>query len=267
MSISDVAPEDVYFCFKGDDQQDIPSVTICIRRSLLDGKPDSLLSKLASETWQRRDRQNGTNEFVPIVVKPLDTDIVWIPSMAAAIEALYEGLTPLALPPNVELEELLPTLDYFGLVVDDPSNNVSYTEASEGAEFRAKVYLRVLECLEESKTYINNTLTHAPKPATGFVVIHEDHRVSYIKEANSISCESLRDDNGWSENETYRQLLEAQLRGDGFLVEWRRRHVVVSGPPVDSYSTEFEPITQYLWFLTIKPKQPEPLQKRQKIAL
>ena len=147
------------FKFEGDANTE--PVTIMIERANLEGPPhaETVLARLASTEW-KRDAASGS-EHAPILVKPLEScPTTWLPPIAGVIEAICAGQDAL-LPPNVELDELLSTLEFYCVAIDP--KDVDLEGANFTQQMRARLFLKQREKFAQAKEFILDLLKTHPK--------------------------------------------------------------------------------------------------------
>ena len=113
----------VHFRFVGEDSG--LSIDVAVPRKALEAVPESLLTKLADNIWNRGNPELGRSAMLPIETHPLLAECKdeWSPALAAMIVNAYlfaakkrpnENKEPLKLPPGVDLVDALVVLDYYG---------------------------------------------------------------------------------------------------------------------------------------------------------
>jgi len=264
----------VYFQFLGSGK--VPSRTISVERTALQAQPESLLTKLADEKWKKL--LVGTSEN-PIVTKPLESlGNTWLPNMTSMIESAYkqqQQQEELVLPPNVELEEALTILDFYGLPVENPEN-IQLNQTDLQTRLRAKIFL------EDTKNYrialesIVDEFENNPQYEKNFIFVHANHDMPYIHVSNNtifttVPSAALHDCFQWVQRLKLRKQLLADLKTKGFKATWKCNinhgmSVLVAGPSRDSDYDNREERHDDIFVACVKVPEPEPVAKRQKLS-
>ena len=256
---------EVSFLFQG--QAEVPSATISIPATALQGPHcDTFLSSLASECWSNPTARPDSS----ILVTPLKScPLTWSPALADVIAAYYCG-SPIVLPPQVELEELLSVFDFFGLTIDAAS--VDLSAADVASRVRGRIMLQQEADLQTAIEHTTAFFEEKPQLSATFLGCESFMNISYIMKATGDRFEILgtnlardrRKHFDWSQSEFHRKNMISALAEAGFDSTWKKGFYAVSGP-----EGEFDHRTEahaFLYALTVKIPALEPLEKRRKIC-
>lgn len=232
------------------------STPFTLFRDALCRRPESLLCNLG-ETKVETD---------PIC---LDLSSVhWNPLMLSCIEHLYESEdAKIRLPQEgVELEDLLPVLEYLNLLPQegDLASHVEYAEAIDPAvRLRAKAHLLILQCIQETASRIETVVERATFQHMMVVLLHDGHDAYDIKHNTDDVYIYFKDDRWFKlrKNGRFRKGLEEEMEQRlGLMANWETRNFITS-VPVNAASEE-ELRQEDLVVLNLEIPQPPP--KRQK---
>jgi len=154
-----------FFIFVGG--QGVPNSNSMLLKTDLESKPDSLLSRLASKTWNRADASSsgiaGMSIDKPIETHPMAEDSPirdsWQPSMAQMIEALYKRSSDktqkIPLPHGVHIESVISVLEFYGLPMLVPNDLDGITP--DAMRLKARLYLKYRK---EYHKFVNRVISH-----------------------------------------------------------------------------------------------------------
>jgi len=186
---------------------------VVIPRSALEAVKNSLLAKLADDTW-KADAAAGSTAENPIVTRPVESPCKedWEPALANMIvdayrwhqekktwdstkehaakndgggaEANKDTLEPprLKLPNDIELEDALIVLDYYGLLENEGPIDFDFNETRDDVHIRALLFLKWMKKAEEAKRFIIESLKKDPKVVTHFLFASSKHNMNYIND-------------------------------------------------------------------------------------
>ena len=232
---------------------------VAIDQTCLETVKDSLLTKLATGTWKRSESAGSTKDD-PIITRPLESPCkeVWTPALGTMIadaykresakrrtssaqvvdEASEEHEAPppplLKLPENVELEDALLVLDYYG-VMKDELNSFDLEDTSDDVQLRALLYLKWLNNVEEAKLFILDTMKNDLKVKTLFLFASSEYDMDFINAQDRNGKEKLvrvGDDSSCNDHfewTTHHQKLRNYLvslleEQSGLMATWRNRN-------------------------------------------
>ncbi len=189
----------VYFRFLGDRSLHVDDAHVAIDQACLETVHESLLSKLATDIWKSSESAGSTKDN-PIITRPLETPCkeVWTPDLGNMIVDAYKWEfakrqtsaqknekhevppPPLVkLPENVEFEDALLVLDYFG-VMKDELNSFDLEDTSDDVQLRALLYLKWLNKVEEARLFILDTIKSDAKVNNLFLSVSSQYDMDFI---------------------------------------------------------------------------------------
>jgi len=175
----------IAFCFRGADEGS--NSYLSLPKETLQAKPESLLTCLASPTWNQAVAVGETP--LAIVCAPLAEDSpireYWHASMIPMIKALYlrstDSTTKVVLPQEMQLESALKVLEYFGLPVADPRTEMDLSAVDLETRIRAKIFLNYQDHYQEFFQRVAAWLEQHPQEETKFVITKRKQEATQVK--------------------------------------------------------------------------------------
>jgi hypothetical protein len=199
----------VYFRFEGKRRTGVESVDVSIPKLHLKAFPETLLAKLAEDTWKSDKEAGETTIDKPIITDPLEGPCaeLWSPDLAQLIVDVYryqyhqeketddstptngsigiivsevyqppESLVPRPVVPfGVELDNVLVVLDFYGFPMK-PEERI-----------QVKLQKREFELMEKAQKYVLAELEKNPHRETLFLFASHTADMNYIHRVNDTS--------------------------------------------------------------------------------
>jgi len=256
----------ITFTFEGDESDGVPPISVEISEALLKSKGETFLSQLASPAWNSGGSRQNTFSLEPLV----SIGETWHPSMAGLILKCYKSES-ITLPRDVELSELITTLDFFGVKPQGGVAGIDLSECSIGQRMRANAHIKNNEMFRIAFQSIKQILKSSRALSVHFILRHSQNCLSTINEFSSVVYQdvvprglgvNISDHMGWSSEESFREKLRGMLDEHDLDVEWKK--LLLTFKEGMHYEDANE--TGFFWTLKVTPKSPEPIKKRRRIA-
>ena len=260
----------VHFEFVGDASTEVEKVAISVPRTALEeGKfAETVLARLATTAWKKGSASGSQDR--PLEVQPLEScPTSWLPSTAGVIGSIFKG-EPVVLPRNVELQELLATLEFYGIPVNP--KEISLEEVDRSVRLRANAFLACLASSSSARAFILSEFESAPESSKCFVAKLDHHCTEQINRSSSEKIIPLRGESKfasdphhqWAQNEYFRDKMVSEIEDDGLIAAWKRKYLAISGPESEFDNRFVEHAT--LWTLKVTVPDAEPIVKRRRTA-
>lgn len=238
--MSEFSSEHVIFCFEGS-QDGSMTVEVSIPREHLAVLPESYLTVFADRWASSSKTEEYYNRKEALRVYPWKDYVkdFWNSmSMGQLIVAAYKyhfkidrirqgfKFSPsrpfkLQIPADVELVDALGVLEYYGLYVDDPENEIRVPNVNKDLKLRALLLLEHRNLITSVKKYILSSFEKKPRRVRFFVNRKSDDDLNFISENNGgyefdqLGTALYIDNLEWLEEGTLRDYLVNALEAEG----------------------------------------------------
>ena len=258
------------FTFSGG--EGTPPARISIARAHLNKKSfaSSMLTTLAAERWQGESKETS---FDVSTAESLEAS--WSAACADVIQQIYESFPEeicedspayvFELPAEVDFEEMLNVLDYFGLqhefdrLLQASKLQINVKDGNLASQIRAKLFLNNRYYVYEASSYVKNQVMENPRSKSRFIAISSNDSINYINRSQTeplkpICNSTLNQHYEWAASETHRNHFAELMENEGLETKWSSQVVELSGArgKCDYLDYDYDTIEARRWIAEIK---------------